>query len=72
MLLAPDPTCPLLTLTWTAWRCSASRADELLRSTLGEDSKRRLGPMLASRGFDMTRTIHVVVLASGEGIVLTQ
>jgi hypothetical protein len=46
--------------------------DELQQSTLGLDSKRRLEPMLASRGFDMTRTIHVVVLASGDGIVLTQ
>jgi hypothetical protein len=46
--------------------------DELLQSTLGPDSKRRLEPMLASRGFDMTRTIHVVVLASGDSVVLTQ
>jgi hypothetical protein len=46
--------------------------DELQQSALGLDSKRRLEPMLAFRGFDMTRTIHVVVLAGGEGIVLTQ
>jgi hypothetical protein len=46
--------------------------DELQQSTLGHESKRRLEPMLASRGFDMTRTVHVVVLANGEGIVLTQ
>jgi hypothetical protein len=46
--------------------------DELQQSTLGLDSKRRLELMLASRGFDMTRTIHVVVLANGDGIVLTQ
>jgi hypothetical protein len=46
--------------------------DELLQFTLAADSKRGLELMLASRGFDMTRTIHVVVLASGEGIVLTQ
>jgi hypothetical protein len=45
---------------------------ELQQSTLGLDSKRRLEAMLASRGFDMTRTIHVVVLSGGEGIVLTQ
>jgi hypothetical protein len=45
--------------------------DELRQSTLGLDSKRRLEPMLASRGFDLTRTVHVVVLASGEGIVPT-
>jgi hypothetical protein len=47
-------------------------SDELQQSTLGLDSKRRLEPMLASRGFDMTRTIHVVVLPGGEDIVLTQ
>jgi hypothetical protein len=46
--------------------------EEIQQFTLGLDSKRRLEPMLASRGFDMTRTIHVVVLASGDGIVLTQ
>jgi hypothetical protein len=46
--------------------------EEIQQFTLGLDSKRRLEPMLASRGFDMTRTIHVVVLANGEGIVLTQ
>jgi hypothetical protein len=43
-----------------------------LESVLGPDSKRRLEQMLASRGFDMTRTVHVIMLASGEGIVLTQ
>jgi hypothetical protein len=45
---------------------------ELRQSTLGPDSMRGLELVLASRGFDLTRTIHVVVLASGEGIVLTQ
>jgi hypothetical protein len=46
--------------------------EELQRAALGLDSMGRLEPMLASRGFDLTRTIHVVVLAGGEGIVLMQ
>jgi hypothetical protein len=46
--------------------------DRLLRSTLDADAQRALEPLLASRGFDVTRTIHVVVLASGEGIILMQ
>jgi hypothetical protein len=63
---------PVLTLTMDRVEALGVPHDELRQSTLGPDSKRRLEPMLASRGFDMTRTIHVVVLASGEGIVLTQ
>jgi hypothetical protein len=63
---------PILTLTMDRAEALGVSRDELLQFTLGTDSKRRLEPMLASRGFDMTRTIHVVVLASGEGIVLTQ
>jgi hypothetical protein len=45
---------------------------ELRQSALGPDSERRLAPMLASRGVDMTRTIQVVVLACSESIILTQ
>jgi hypothetical protein len=63
---------PILTLTMDHVEALGVSRDELLQSTLGPDSKRRLEPMLASRGFDMTRTIHVVVLASGDGIALTQ
>jgi hypothetical protein len=63
---------PVLTLTMDRVEALGVSRHELQPSTLGLDSKRRLEPMLASRGFDMTRTIHVVVLASGEGIVLTQ
>jgi hypothetical protein len=63
---------PILTLTMDRAEVLGVSRDELQQSTLGLDSKRRLEPMLASRGFDMTRTVHVVVLANGEGIVLTQ
>jgi hypothetical protein len=63
---------PILTLTKDRAEVLGVSRDELQQSTLGLDSKRRLEPMLASRGFEMTRTVHVVVLANGEGIVLTQ
>jgi hypothetical protein len=63
---------PVLTLTMDRVAALGVSHDELMQSTLGEDSKRRLEPMLASRGFDLTRTVHIVVLASGEDIVLTQ
>ena len=63
---------PVLTLTMDRVEALGVSRDELQQSTLGLDSKRGLEPMLASRGFDMTRTIHVVVLANGDGIVLTQ
>jgi hypothetical protein len=63
---------PVLALTMDRVEALGVSRDELQQSTLGLDSKRRLEPMLASRGFDMTRTIHVVVLANGDGIVLTQ
>jgi hypothetical protein len=63
---------PVLTLTMGRVEALGVSRDELQQSTLGLDSKCQLEPMLASRGFDMTRTIHVVVLANGDGIVLTQ
>jgi hypothetical protein len=63
---------PVLTMTMDSVEALGLSRDELQQSTLALDSKRRLEPMLTSRGFDMTRTIHVVVLANGEGIVLTQ
>jgi hypothetical protein len=63
---------PVLTLTMDSVEALGLSRDKLQQSTLGLDSKRRLEPMLASRGFDMTRTVHVVVLDNGEGIVLTQ
>jgi hypothetical protein len=63
---------PVLTLPMDRVEALGVSLEEIQQFTLGLDSKRRLEPMLASRGFDMTRTIHVVVLASGDGIVLTQ
>jgi hypothetical protein len=63
---------PTLTLTLDRAKALGVSQAELLDSTLAMDVKRLLEPMLASRGFDLTRTVHVVVLASGESIVLTQ
>ena len=63
---------PVLTLTMDRVEALGVSDAELRQSTLGPDSMRGLELVLASRGFDLTRTIHVVVLASGEGIVLTQ
>jgi hypothetical protein len=48
---------PVLTLPMDRVEALGVSRDELLQSTLGPDSKRRLEPMLASRGFDMTRTV---------------
>jgi dienelactone hydrolase len=72
LLVAPEPRCPVLTLTADRVDALGVSRDALLQFTLGPDSKRRLEPMLTSRGFDLTRTVHVIVLAGGEGIVLTQ
>jgi hypothetical protein len=63
---------PVLTLTMDRVVALGVSRDELQQSTLGLDSKRRLEPLLSSRGFDMTPAIHVVVLPKGEGIVLMQ
>jgi hypothetical protein len=63
---------PIVTLTLDKAEALGVSRTELLESTLSLHAMRALEPLLASRGFDMTRTVHVVVLASGEGIVLTQ
>jgi hypothetical protein len=63
---------PTLTLTFgTLEALGLSRAD-LSESTLQLDAQHPLEPLLASRGFDVTRTIHVHKLTGGEGFVLTQ
>ena len=63
---------PTITLTLeTLYAFGVSRAD-LEAPTLPDDAKRSLEAMLASRGFDVTDTVRVVVLPNGEGAVLTQ
>jgi hypothetical protein len=63
---------PTLTLSLgTLEALGLSRAD-FSESTLPPDAKHALEPLLASRGFDITRAVRVDELASGEGFVLTQ
>jgi hypothetical protein len=62
---------PTLTLTLgTLEALGLSRAD-FSESTLRPDAQ-HLEPLLASRGFDVTRTVRVHELTCGEGFVLTQ
>jgi hypothetical protein len=63
---------PVVTVTVDHLETLGVLFDRLLRSTLDADAQRALKPRLASRGFDVTRTIHVVILAGGDGIVLIQ
>ena len=63
---------PTLTLTLgTLEALGLSRAD-FSESTLRPDAQHTLEPLLASRGFDVTRTVRVHELRGGEGFVLTQ
>jgi hypothetical protein len=63
---------PVLTLAMDQVEVLGVSLDELRQLALAQDSKRRLEPMLTSRGFDMTRTIYIVSLRSGEGVLITQ
>lgn len=63
---------PVLTLAMDQVEVLGVSLDELRQLALAQDSKRRLEPMLTSSGFDMTRTIYIVSLRSGEGVLLTQ
>ncbi len=63
---------PTLTLTYdTAITLGLSRR-ELLDPALAPEAVRRLEPMLAARGFDVTRTIRVSERANDGGVLLTQ
>jgi hypothetical protein len=63
---------PVLTLAMDQVEVLGVSLDELRQLALAQDSKRRLEPMLTSSGFDMTRTIYIVSLRSGEGVLITQ
>jgi hypothetical protein len=61
---------PTLTLTIeTLDALGVSRADFQESTPSSAATRAREG---MSRGFDVTRTVHVIVLASGEGVVLTK
>ena len=63
---------PTLTLTLgTLEALGLSRVD-FSESTLRPDAQYTLEPLLAARGFDVTRTVRVHELTGGEGFVLTQ
>jgi hypothetical protein len=62
---------PTITLTRTTLEALGVSPDDFTGAIRAE-AKLLLEPLLASRGFDVTRTVHVVELASGEGFVLTQ
>jgi hypothetical protein len=63
---------PTLTVSRETLEALGVSYADLLGSSLTGHAKRSLEPMLASRGFDPARDIRLVVLASGEGVVLTQ
>jgi len=62
---------PTITLTRATLEALGVSPDDFT-GAITVEAKRLLEPLLASRGFDVTRTVHVVELANGEGFVLTQ
>ena len=63
---------PTITLTLETLDAVGVSYSDLQESTLAPDVTRVLEGMLVSRGFDVTRAVHVIVLATGEGVVLAQ
>jgi hypothetical protein len=63
---------PTLTLTLETLAAVGVSRDDLLQPALSSDAKRLLEALLTSRGFDVTRAVRVIELASGEGFVLAQ
>jgi hypothetical protein len=63
---------PVLTLAMDRVEALGVSRDEIQQAKLGPASRRRLEPMLTSSGFDLTRTIHIFVLAGGTDILLAQ
>ena len=62
---------PTLTLSLDALQQVGVRRGHLV-PTFTLEGRGLLEALLASRGFDMTRAIRVVELASGDGFVFTQ
>jgi hypothetical protein len=62
---------PTLTVTRETLDALGVSAADLQEPTLTGHAKRGLEAILASRGFDVTRDIEVIVLPSG-GVVLSQ
>jgi hypothetical protein len=62
---------PTITLTPETLSALGLTEDDLRPSPLADHAKTVLGPMLTSRGFDLTRAIRTVELATG-GFVVAQ
>jgi hypothetical protein len=63
---------PTMTVTRATLDALGISIADLEEPNLTGHAKRSLEPLLASRGFDITRDIGLAVLTSREGIVLTQ
>jgi hypothetical protein len=63
---------PTLTLTLGTLAALGVCRDDLLEPVLSSDATRLLEALLTSRGFDVTRAVRVIELATGEGFVLAQ
>jgi hypothetical protein len=62
---------PTITLTMDTLNALGVSLADLL-PILQRETVTLLEPLLASRGFDVTKDVRVVVLATGDGVVLTQ
>jgi hypothetical protein len=63
---------PTVTLTRATAETLGLTRTELSESTLTPDAARVLEGLLASRGFDTTRTVHVQALSNDGGFLLMQ
>ena len=63
---------PTITVTREMLEALGISSADLYEPILTGHAKRSLEGTLTSHGFDVTRDVSLVVLASGEGIVLTQ
>jgi hypothetical protein len=63
---------PVLMLTLETLERLGASYPALQQATLSPEARRALEPLLVSRGFDVTRPVRVLELASGEGFVLSQ
>ena len=63
---------PTLTLTQETIDALGIARVDIIQAVLPASAKRLREALLASRGFDVTRSVYVRELANGEGFLLTQ
>ena len=63
---------PTVTLTLETLTTLGVRSADLMRDVLPPETVKLLEPLLIARGFDVTRSVNVVVPATDEGVTLTQ